>query len=221
VALALPQLRLLRRFIRSTRMDRAAGLDPALAEKFGISTKREGGANWIAVPYVERGQVDQPQVPAGVGKAAPDGRRGAADPVEPRRAAEQSSQPLIITEGEWDALAAIQSGFSRCVSVPNGAPQQSDGEPEEAKRYEFLWRSKDLLDKVERIHHCDRQRRAGRILAADLARWFGPERCKFIEYPEAAGTKDLNEVLLSYGARRGARVLDSRQALPGQGPLPA
>jgi twinkle protein len=38
----------------------------------------------------------------------------------------------------------------------------------------------------------------GRILAADLARWLGPERCKFIEYPE--GTKDLNDVLLSYGS---------------------
>src|SRR5690348_3391332 len=33
------------------------GLDPELAQRFGISTKREGGANWIAVPYVERGRT--------------------------------------------------------------------------------------------------------------------------------------------------------------------
>jgi hypothetical protein len=33
------------------------GLDPNLAEKLGIATKREGGANWIAVPYVERGRT--------------------------------------------------------------------------------------------------------------------------------------------------------------------
>jgi hypothetical protein len=33
------------------------GIDPALIARFGICTKREGGANWIAIPYVERGRT--------------------------------------------------------------------------------------------------------------------------------------------------------------------
>ena len=34
-------------------------------------------------------------------------------------------EPLIITEGELDALTAIQCGFKRTVSCPFGAPSQS------------------------------------------------------------------------------------------------
>jgi twinkle protein len=33
---------------------------------------------------------------------------------------EDSKKPVVICEGEWDALTAIQAGF-RAVSVPNGA----------------------------------------------------------------------------------------------------
>jgi twinkle protein len=191
------------------------GLDPALAERFGISTKREGGANWIAVPYRERGAVINHKY-----RTASD-KRHWMDPDAPltlwnHDALSQSpDKPLIVTEGEWDALAAIQSGFSRCVSVPNGAPQQATPNPEEAKRYEFLWRSKDLLDKVERIVIATDNDEPGRILAADLARLLGPERCKFIEYPE--GSKDLNDVLQSYGASGVAHVIDSAKPYPVKG----
>jgi twinkle protein len=32
--------------------------------------------------------------------------------------------PLLITEGELDAVAAIQAGFTRTISVPDGSPQK-------------------------------------------------------------------------------------------------
>jgi twinkle protein len=183
------------------------GLDPALAVKLGIETKREGGANWIAAPYVERGRTINHKY-----RLASEKRHRMDDGAplclwNHDALLETGNAPLIVTEGEWDAMAAMQAGFSRCVSVPNGAPKQRTESLEEAKRYEFLWRSKDLLDRVKTIIIATDADEPGRILAADLARWFGPERCRFIEYPE--GTKDLNEVLLRSG-ESGVRDLIER-----------
>jgi twinkle protein len=191
------------------------GLEPELAQKLGISTKREGNANWIAVPYVERGQTINHKY-----RLASD-KRHRMDEGCPLTLWNHDAlltdhtKPLIVTEGEWDALAVIQSGFSRCVSVPNGAPQQKTEKLEEAKRYEFLWRSKDLLDKVERIIIATDNDAPGRILAADLATWFGPERCWFIDYPD--GAKDLNDVLLSYGKDGVRTVIDNARPYPVRG----
>jgi twinkle protein len=182
---------------RSTGVVRAPRSRPGLAVKLGIETKREGGANWIAAPYVERGRTINHKY-----RLASEKRHRMDDGAplclwNHDALLETGNAPLIVTEGEWDAMAAMQAGFSRCVSVPNGAPQQRTESLEEAKRYEFLWRSKDLLDRVKTIIIATDADEPGRILAADLARWFGPERCRFIEYPE--GTKDLNEVLLRSG----------------------
>jgi len=191
------------------------GLDPTLAAKLGICTKHEGGANWIAVPYVERGRIINHKY-----RLASDKRHRMDDGApltlwNHDALLDQADKPLIITEGEWDALAVIQSGFSRCVSVPNGAPQQKTENLTEAKRYEFLWRSKDLLDRVEKIIIATDSDGPGRILAADLARWLGPERCKFIDYPD--GTKDLNDVLLVHGPSGVAAVIDNAKPYPVKG----
>lgn len=191
------------------------GLDPALAARLGICTRNEGGANWIAVPYVERGQVINHKY-----RLASE-KRHRMDEGAPLTLwnhdvlLEETDKPLIITEGEWDGLAAIQSGFTRCVSVPNGAPQQQTDNLAEAKRYEFLWRSKGLLDQVKSIIIATDNDEPGRILAADLARWFGPERCRFIEYPE--GSKDLNEVLLSGGPQAVVETITHAKAYPVKG----
>lgn len=191
------------------------GLDPNLASKLGICTKHEGGANWIAVPYVERGRTINHKY-----RLASE-KRHRMDEGAPLTLwnhdalLESQDKPLIITEGEWDALSVIQAGFSRCVSVPNGAPQHPTENLTEAKRYEFLWRSKDLLDRVKQIVIATDNDAPGRILAADLARLLGPERCKFVEYPD--GAKDLNDVLLSYGPEGVVTVIDKAKPYPVKG----
>lgn len=191
------------------------GLDPILAGKLGIETKREGNANWIAVPYVERGRVINHKY-----RLASEKRHRMDDGAplclwNHDALLEPGNAPLIVTEGEWDAIAAMQAGFSRCVSVPNGAPQQRTENLEEAKRYEFLWRSKDLLDRVKTIIIATDADEPGRILAADLARWFGPERCRFIEYPD--GAKDLNEVLLRSGESGIRELIERAKDYPVKG----
>src|SRR6185503_12536408 len=93
------------------------GIDPDLAARFGISTKREGGANWIAVPYVERGLTINHKY-----RLASEKRHKMDDGApltlwNHDALLANEDQPLVITEGEWDALTAIQSGFARAVSV--------------------------------------------------------------------------------------------------------
>lgn len=191
------------------------GINPELAQKFGIRTKLEGGTNWIAVPYIERGRTINHKYRTVTEKRHRMDEGAPLTLWNHDALLEETNQALIITEGEWDALTAIQSGFGHCVSVPNGAPQTPTENPAEAKRYEFLWRSKDLLDKVKQIIIATDNDAPGRILAADLARWLGPERCKFIEYPE--GSKDLNDVLKNHGSVEVAKTLNSAKPYPVKG----
>ena len=191
------------------------GLDPSLARKLGISTKREGGANWISVPYVERGRTINHKY-----RLASE-KRHRMDPDAPLTLWNHDAlltdedRPLVITEGEWDALAAIQAGFRRSVSVPNGAPAEAAENLSEAKRYQFLWRSKDLLDSVKQIIIATDGDGPGKVLASDLARWLGPERCKFISYP--ADCKDLGDVLRIGGEGAVAELLGDAKPYPVKG----
>lgn len=176
------------------------GIDPILAEKFGLATTHDGGANWLSVPYVERGKVVNHKHRLTADKRH---RMDEGAPLvlwnhdvllSPEVAA---GAPVVITEGEWDALVAIQAGFPHVLSVPNGAPRNESENPFEERRYECVQRSRDLIDRVKTFILATDDDEPGRVLAADLARLLGPERCKFVTY--AADCKDLNDVLQMHG----------------------
>lgn len=194
------------------------GIDPDLIEKFGLATINRGGANWLAVPYQHRGEVVNHKY------RLISEKRHMMDPDAPLTLWNAdilsdprvlSGTPLIITEGEWDALAAMTAGFPCAVSVPNGAPSQQTDEPESAKRYEWVKRHLAELDKVSTFILAVDADPAGYNLGADLAALLGPERCKFVEYPFPC--KDLNEVLTEYGATKAGEVLSTAKAYPIKG----
>jgi twinkle protein len=110
-----------------------------------------------------------------------------------------AAEPLIITEGEFDAMAAIQCGYARTVSVPDGAPAQSIGEEEQSRKYSYLEHAKGALRDCREIIICADGDEPGQNLLNDLAIRLGKARCKWVKYPK--GCKDLNEVLLRYGDR--------------------
>lgn len=122
-------------------------------------------------------------------------------------------EPLIVTEGELDAVAAIQSGFARTVSVPGGAPaQRRDGE---GKRYAFLDPvEKRLLACMEIILAVDADEPGGHLLH-DLAARLGRHRCKWLRYPE--GAKDLNDVLRKGGEQLVQATIRDAQPLRIEG----
>ena len=196
----------------------ARGIDPILAEEFGLETVRRGDAHWLAVPYVERGETLNHKYRR---TGAKDHRMDDGAPLTLWNS-DALSHPevlqgsaLIITEGEWDALTAITAGLCHVVSVPNGAPAQRTSEPEKAKRYDWVWRHIDALDKVQLFVLATDGDEPGRHLAHDLVALLGAERCRFVTYP--AGCKDLNDVALAHGHAAVVQLINGAKPYPVQG----
>jgi twinkle protein len=125
------------------------------------------------------------------------------------------STELIVTEGEFDAIAAMQAGCERVVSVPNGAPDhaiKNDDSPKFTYVLEALPDLKRLADGQPLIRTIvlavDRDRQ-GVILLHELAMRFGRGRCKYLRYPD--GCNDLNAVLHAQGS---AAIAETIKAAP-------
>lgn len=193
------------------------GIDPELAAKLGVETVNKNGANWITVPYLENGKVvnrkyrltseKRHQMEAGA-----DLLLWNCDVLKDPRA---KTEPVVITEGEWDAIAAIQAGSFLSVSVPNGAPGKLTEDLDTATRYNWFDRHLKELSEVKTFILATDGDEAGQYLAADLVALLGAERCKFVKYPEHC--KDLNEVLHAYGESGVAAVLNQAKPVPVKG----
>lgn len=197
----------------------ARGLDAELAAKLGLETRRDETGFWLTVPYLENGETvnrkwrKTSEKRHRMDEGAPLLLWNADCLKDPK--VQSGLAPVIITEGEWDAMAAIQCGFPFTVSVPNGAPAKLTDEPENAKRYDWVHRHWADLEKVRTFIIAVDADAAGYNLAADLAALLGAERCKFIEYPFPS--KDLNEILLDHGQAKVAEVITHAKPYPIQG----
>lgn len=193
------------------------GINPDLAEKLGVDTVSQKDGNWIVVPYLENGKLINRKY-----RLTSDKRHkmdfGAdlllwnCDVLKDERT---QNEPVIIAEGEWDAMAAIQAGFQLAVSVPNGAPGSKTEDLNTATRYDWFDRHVADLDKCSQFIIAADGDDAGQYLQADLIALLGAERCKFIQYPE--GCKDLNEILHAYGAESVATVINQAKPVPIKG----
>lgn len=193
----------------------ARGLDPEAADRLGVRAgSAPGGGECIVLPFVRDGKVVRNKYRhLGGGD-----RRWEADKGGIRTAFNEDclrrddllDQPLVITEGEWDCLSALQAGLERTISVPDGAGQPSDKPAEElaeSRQYAWLDDIKGLLkdDRVKTIVLATDDDEPGRALRHDLSKLLGKARCKFLTYPKSAKDrgrercKDLNEVLEDYG----------------------
>jgi len=197
----------------------ARGLDPMLAEKLGLQTVMRDGKAWLVVPYLEDGQAINHKYRLTSEK---DHRMDPGAPLalwnadclkDPKVRNGQS--PVVITEGEWDALAVIQSGFPFAVSVPNGAPSSVTSDLDGAKRYDWVDRHAADLSEVREFIIASDDDKAGHYLRSDLVALLGADRCKFIDYPFPC--KDLNEVLQDYGPQRVAECIATAKPYPVQG----
>lgn len=161
-----------------------------------VSADAPNGGDWIAIPYRVNGVTvnwkfrcltEKRFAQVKGGKQVWWNADAIADPT-------LADQPLIVTEGELDAMAAMSAGFVRVVSVPGGAPQaptESDG------KYGFLADSLDALRQCREIVLAVDGDGPGVALLQDLATRFGKGRCKYLSYRD--GAKDLNDLLLGWG----------------------
>jgi len=183
----------------------ARGLDSEpLTEKLGVTASEMlGGDGSIAIPYLDEGQQ--------VGRkhrTLTEPKRFLQDKgsaqifynVDALRDDTLIHQPLVITEGELDCWAALQSGMLRSISVPGGAPSEPVDELN-AQKYGFVRHAENagLLDQA-RVHDIVLATDGdsnGRNLRHDLLLRLGAARCRVVEYPPAC--KDLNDVLRILG----------------------
>lgn len=147
----------------------------------------------------------------------------------------------IITEGEWDALAAYEAGFGQdyeavadkdgvvvehdlgrwaVLSVPNGASKGS-------QKLEYLDNCSDWLSSIDEFVIATDGDEAGNSLKEELVRRLGVEKCRVVQYPSNAvilqldgskrPCKDFNEVLLHFGKDYLISLVNHSDALPVDG----
>jgi twinkle protein len=196
---------------RHSELLTARGLDVELLEQLGVSSSDRGG-DWIEIPYLERGkQVNTKfRTIAGEKKFSQEtGGRKCFWNIDVLGDTTLEAQPLIITEGEFDAIVAMQCGKQRVISVPDGAPAEAQGAEDTGVKYSYVSDARPLLRDVKEIILATDHDGPGINLLNDLAIRLGKHRCKWLRYP--AGCKDLNEVLQKHGQAEVIHVLDAAQ----------
>lgn len=140
----------------------------------------------------------------------------------------ERGEPLIITEGQIDALTAITAGFPFAVSMPSGAQKPPDGrladdlDPLDGSetdkptgRFGSLYNARAQLKAVKRIVIATDADDPGQRLAAEIVRRLGPGRCARAEYPP--GCKDINDVMVRHGRDAVVQCVVRAKPYPTQG----
>jgi len=200
----------------------ARHLDPELALKLGLhALVGTGGIEALCIPFLREGKVVNRKFRTLGGEKRFWQDKGGVQCFwneDILRDDSLISQPLVITEGELDAVAAIQSGWLRAVSVPGGAPDKPL--PNDTSKYTFLQEARPLLsvERVTTVILAVDGDAPGANLMHDLSVRLGRFRCKYVTYPKhpedrERRLKDLNEVLIHYGPKGVAATLDRAQWL--------
>lgn len=190
----------------------ARGLDPEALVRLGVETHARSDGDWIKIPFIAEGQLVNHKY-----RTISGPKRFYQDSGAPKQFWNVdvllddtlAEMPVIITEGEFDAIAAIQCGFPRTMSVPDGAPAEAIGDNPESQKYTFVRNAMRLLAGCREIILCTDGDGPGINLMNDLAVRLGKDRCKFVRYPKEC--KDLNDALMRYGPRGVTETINRAQ----------
>lgn len=141
----------------------------------------------------------------------------------------RDNKPLVITEGELDAVALASCGYPWVVSVPDGAPPARDAEgnviyvpedadsidPETDTKFSYILADWNELSRVKHIIIAVDNDEPGQRLASELVRRLDRVRCSFVIFPE--GCKDFNDVLMKYGSDAVLNVINQAKRYPVDG----
>jgi twinkle protein len=121
--------------------------------------------------------------------------------------------PIVICEGEIDALSCCEAGITNTTSVPNGAPPP--GAANYAREFLYLASALPVFDKCRKVVLAVDNDGPGKVLEQELARRIGVEKCWRVFYP--TGCKDANDVLVRHGQHALAECLESASPYPVEG----
>ena len=120
---------------------------------------------------------------------------------------------LVITEGEFDALALREAGVANAVSIPHGAIDPN-GRADSTKLV-FLSEAEAVLRGKKRIVILTDNDAPGKATGAEIARRVGRWRAYRVNWPE--GCKDANDVLSKLGVDTLRSMVERAEAveIPG------
>lgn len=180
------------------------GISQSTADKMGLFgadkyfAKLDKHSDAIAFPYYREGKLVAVKYRSFPEKAFTQDAGGAHDFFGIDNLIK--GEPIVIVEGEIDALTLMEIGIPNVVSVPSGAPiKVADGRslPSEDKRFSYVWNATEYLDAAPYVILATDQDTAGQALAEELSRRIGKEKCRLAKFP----TKDLNELYLNDPSR--------------------
>jgi len=116
--------------------------------------------------------------------------------------------PIVITEGEIDALSVMQAGFLRAVSLP-------DGWTEQGNKTEALIEAEDRLRKSPYVIVAGDADAAGESLPRVVANLLKGHDVRSVSWPE--GCKDANDVLMLLGEGAVADALNRARRIDPPG----
>ncbi len=195
----------------------ARGLEPELLVRHGVGASDRLPGDAIGIPFFDQGVrvATKYRTLTGEKRFTQDkGGRQILWNVDCLRDETLKNDPLIVTEGELDAFAALQANYPRTVSVPGGAPAQAI-EGDDGRKYAFLDEAEPLLRDVREIILCVDGDGPGANLLHDLSLRLGRHRCKFVTYPK--GCKDLGDALREFGVKGVQATINRAQWLKVSG----
>lgn len=196
---AVPQPKILENALQAQHYDylRSRGISKETADKFKLFAGRKWfarlnkEADCIGFPYFRNGALVGVKYRSFPDKDFTQEAGGAhdffgLDNIIPDR-------PIVIVEGEIDALTLHEAGVDNVLSVPGGAPVKvADGKvsASEDKKFSFVWNAREVLEKAPFVVLATDQDTPGQALAEELARRIGKDKCRLAKFE----AKDLNEL---------------------------
>lgn len=120
------------------------------------------------------------------------------------------TQPLIITEGQIDALSVYEAGLRNVVSVPGGCCNLD--------WIDHCW---DWLERFRTIILFGDNDDPGRKMVRDVVRRLDEARCMVVEdypdRPDGKPCKDANEILYFHGAETVREAVGRANSVPVKG----
>lgn len=186
-------------------------LDEELVAKLGIKEYDKCGKTWIEIPYFKNGEIVNKKHRCLNDKEFFQEKDGEKIFYNQDVLFDETleNQPLIITEGEIDAWTFIQNGYTKTISVPDGAPNEIiEGD---SKKYSYLRAVVPIIKKSPYVILAVDNDKNGSNLLHDLALRIGRGKCYWIKYPK--GCKDINDALVQYGQKAVVKSFETRQPL--------
>jgi twinkle protein len=201
-------------FLKSRGISQQVADDMKLfsAEKYFKRLGKNGDA--IGFPYYRNGQLMSAKYRSIESKEFTQDEGGAKDFFGIDQI--DLSCPVIIVEGEIDALTLLECGLKNVLSVPSGAPMKvSDGKVDasEDKKFAFVWNAVDVLNQVPYVTIATDTDTAGQALAEELARRIGKDKCRIARF----AYKDLNEAFLDKGKDLVLEIIEKAEPYPVAG----